>query len=470
MRDRQMRGTAGGSFLNDDTKRWGAPLLSIAPRRDGMADQLVARQELLAEVAIECEAAYRRRNPESAALAAAAAKVMPGGNTRSSLWFDPFPLYMVSGEGARLRDADGHQYVDFLGEFTSGIAGHSPEPLKRAIRDALDGGINLSAHNMLEGQFAAELTARIPSMEQVRFANSGTEANIMAIMAARFHTGRDRVLVFAGSYHGGGLMIGAEPDRSNLPFQLVVGRYNDLVSARALAEQHRGKLACIIAEPMQGAGGCVPGDPDFLRGLRDVADAAGALLVFDEVQTSRLAVGGRQSQLGIRPDLTTIGKFYGGGLAFGAFGGRADVMAIFDPRLGNGLPHSGTFNNNIVTMAAGLAAIREVLTPAALDALNARGDRLRGDLARLFTETGAPYRISGLGSLMNIHPLATGTTGNALRKLLHFDLLERGIYIASRGLIALSLPLTDEDVAGLITQLGELFAQRAGLYRELAIG
>ena len=433
-----------------------------------MAGTAAPGPEALTAALADCEAAYRRRNPRSAELAAAAAEVMPGGNTRISLWFDPFPLYMVLGAGARLRDADGHDYVDFLGEFTSGIAGHSPEPLKRAIREALERGVNLSAHNELEAELAREIAARIPSMAQIRFTNSGTEANLMSIMAARFHTGRDGVLAFAGSYHGAGLTIGAAPTRGNLPFDLVIGPYNDLPAAQALAESHRGKLACIIVEPMQGARGCVPGDPDFLRGLSRIAEASGALLIFDEVQTSRLAIGGRQSLVGVKPDLTTIGKFYGGGLAFGAFGGRADVMAMFDPRRQGGLPHSGTFNNNTLTMSAALAAVREVLTAEALDALNNRGDRLHAALAALFVEMDAPFRVSGLGSLMNIHPTAPGDAGEAIRRILHFDLLERGVYTASRGLVALSLPLDDDDIAAFLAAVKDCLAARQHLYGQLA--
>jgi glutamate-1-semialdehyde 2,1-aminomutase len=371
---------------------------------------------------------------------------------------------MVRGEGAHLYDADGHDYVDFLGEFTSGIAGHSPAPLKRAIGDALDRGIGLSAHNEIEAQFARELCARFPFMERVRFTNSGTEANIMAIMAARFRTNRDTVLVFEGGYHGGGLAFGPQPGRRNLPFNFVICGYNDLAAARALADRHRDDLACIVVEPMQGAAGCIPGDAEFLLGLREIADATGALLILDEVQTARLAPGGRQSQIGLRPDLTTIGKFFGGGLAFGAFGGGADIMAIFDPGAADGLSHSGTFNNNTITMSAGLAAVREVLTPAALTELNARGERLRAAITRIFEETGAPYTITGLGSLMNIHPLAAEGTADALRKILHFDMLESDIYLAARGLIALSMPISDDDVAVFLERLEQALARRRDVY------
>ena len=162
-----------------------------------------------------------------------------------------------------------------------------------------------------------------------------------------------------------------------MPHEYVVAPYNDLAAAEALVREHGPALAAIIVEPMLGAGGCIPGEPAFLHGLRALASGCGALLVFDEVQTSRLSIGGRQAQLGITPDLTVIGKYFGGGLSFGAFGGRVDCMAQFDPRRANALSHAGTFNNNVLTMAAGHAGLSEVLTAEVVQPLNTRGEQLR---------------------------------------------------------------------------------------------
>jgi glutamate-1-semialdehyde 2,1-aminomutase len=406
-------------------------------------------------------ARYRARNPCSAAQAERAAAVMPGGNTRSSLWADPFPLCMAGGHGARLRDVDGHEYRDFLGEFTAGIFGHSPAPIQAAIDAAFAGGVSLSSHNLLEVELAETLQSRFPSMQRLRFCNSGTEANMMAVMAARHFTGRRKLLIFAGAYHGTGMTVSTDARQDQMPPDFLLARYNDLDEARRVARVHSGDLAGILVEPMLGAGGCVVGDPDFLFGLQALAAETGALFMLDEVQTARLALGGRQELLGLNPDLTTIGKFFGGCLAFGCFGGRLDVMQMFDPRRSDAVAHAGTFNNNILAMAAGLVATRDLLTAEALDRLNSRGEHLRETLNRLFERQGAPFRTTGIGSLMNIHPIGRAEDASAVRALLYHELLAEGIFIAQRGLIALSMPISQEDIDAFLTAVGA-FIDRNG--------
>ena len=405
--------------------------------------------------------AFIARNPRSQARHAKATAVMPGGNTRTVLFYDPFPLTILRGEGCHLWDADGHEYTDFLGEFTAGIYGHSDPVIRAAIDAALDGGINLSGHNGREAELAELVCARFPSIEQVRFTNSGTEANLMALALATAHTGRRKIMVFAGGYHGGVLTFGSSPSRINVPHEFIIAPYNDLAEARRLAEQHRGDLAAILVEPMMGSGGCIAGEPDFLQGLRDCASELGALLIFDEVMTSRLSPGGLQQALGILPDLTALGKYIGGGMSFGAFGGRADLMAMFDPRRPDALAHAGTFNNNVLTMSAGVAGLSQVYTPAAAIALNARGDRLRERLNELCREHQAPMQFTGIGSLMSLQttarpircPADAATGDPRLRDLFFFDMLEQGIYLAHRGMMTLSLPIGDAEEASLLTAL-----------------
>jgi len=399
--------------------------------------------------------AYIARHPASAAQYEAACAHLPGGNTRSVLFYEPFPLAIVKGQGARLWDADGHEYTDLLGEFTAGVYGHSNPVIRAAIDAALDQGINLSGHNLLESRLAALVSGRIPSMQRLRFTNSGTEANLMALASAIAFTGRRKVLVFKGGYHGSVLSFANGGSPINVPHEFIVSRYNDLAHARSLIEGNAAHLAAILVEPMQGAGGCIPGEPDFLRGLRDAAQAVGAMLIFDEVMTSRLSPGGRQQLLGITPDLTTVGKYIGGGMSFGAFGGRADVMALFDPRRPGHLPHAGTFNNNVLSMSAGIAGLGQLYTAEAAVALNQRGDALRERLNALCREHGAELQFTGLGSLMNLHATSRPirgvedlpTDGQPLRDAFFFHLLEQGFYIARRGFISLSLPLTDDDLA-----------------------
>ena len=280
------------------------------------------------------------------------------------LFYEPFPLSMAKGEGARLRDLDGHEYRDFLGEHTAGLYGHSNPRILDEIRGALASGIVLGAPNRYEVELAELVCARFPAVDRVRFCNSGTEANLMAIGLARAVTGREKVLVFEGAYHGGVLFFKeGESGPVNAPFPFVFGRYNDTEATLAVIERHGSELAAILVEPMMGSGGCIEGDREFLGALREAADRHGALLLFDEVMTSRLGPGGRQGELGILPDLTTLGKYIGGGLTFGGFGGRADLMERFDPRRPDAIPHAGTFNNNVLTMSAGIVGLRDIFTP-----------------------------------------------------------------------------------------------------------
>jgi glutamate-1-semialdehyde 2,1-aminomutase len=415
---------------------------------------------------------YRERNPESARQLARAAEVLPGGNTRSVLFQAPFPLTMVRGEGCWLWDADGHRLLDALGEFTAGLYGHSAAPIREAIVAALAEGLSLSSHTRREVELAEAIAGRFPSMPLMRFTNSGTEANLLALAAAIAHTGRRKVMVFEGAYHGGVLAFGGAAASINVPHEWLPAPYNDLDAAARIAAREGDRLAAILVEPMLGAGGCIPGDPAFLRGLRRLADEHGALLVFDEVMTSRLSPGGRQALLDVTPDLTTIGKYFGGGLSFGAFGGRRDVMTQFDPRRPDALGHAGTFNNNVLSMAAGLAGLQQLWTPPAVTALNARGDRLREACNRRFRERGLALQASGLGSLLNLHPTDRPLRRPAdlagsdarVRDLLYFAMLERGVYMARRGLVALSLPFGDAEADRFLAALEEtLDAYRAVL-------
>ncbi|RDI24325.1 glutamate-1-semialdehyde 2,1-aminomutase [Pseudacidovorax intermedius] len=398
-------------------------------------------------------ARYAARNPTSARLLDEAATAMPGGNTRSVLFHPPFPLAMSRGEGCRLWDEDGHAYLDALGEFTAALYGHSNAHIRAAIADALSAGLNLSSHTAREAALAREIQRRFPGMALLRFANSGTEANLLALAVAKAHTGRGKVVVFEGAYHGGVLTFGGGPSPMNVPHDFVFARYNDLGSVQALLADHGPDVAAILVEPMLGAGGTIPGDPAFLAGLRALATEHGVQLIFDEVMTSRLSFGGRQALLDIAPDLTTAGKYLGGGLSFGVFGGRAEVMARFDPRRPDALAHAGTFNNNVLTMAAGLAGLTQVLTAEALDALNRRGDALRERLNATLADQAVDMQFTGLGSLMTLHATArpvrspadlAGTDGRA-KDLVFFALLERGIFMARRGMIALSLPFGDAE-------------------------
>ena len=409
----------------------------------------------------EVEGRYTAANPESRRRHEAATKFMPGGNTRSILFYSPFPLGLASGEAQRVTDLDGHTYTDFLGEYSAGLYGHSHPVILAAIRRALESGVVLGGPNRYEAELAAEICRRFPSMELVRFCNSGTEANLLAISAARVATGRPAIMVFDDAYHGSVFYFAHGGSPINAPFPWVSARYNDADAAVRVISENADRLAAVIVEPMQGGAGCIAGDPTFLAALRDACTKHGIVLIFDEVMTSRMSQGGLQSRLGITPDMTTLGKYLGGGLTFGAFGGKAWTMERFDPRRPDAISHAGTFNNNVLAMAAGLAGLKEVLTPEASMALNDRGDRLRDRINAVAERRGMPLQATGVGSIIGLHfhrgPIRSAADVESddaareavrmqLMKLLHLELIARGQYMARRGYMTLSLPMDDSDV------------------------
>lgn len=394
---------------------------------------------------------YADRRPGSRAWHERARGVFPGGNTRTVLAFDPFPFRVEHASGSRLTDVDGHQYLDLLGNYTAGILGHSPEPVLAAARGALEAGWALGGVHRNEVLLAERLVARFDSIDTIRFTNSGTEANLMALAVATHHTKRRRVVVFENGYHGGVLTFGGGDNPINVPHDWLILPYNDIDAVTAAIAEH--DIAAVLVEPMQGSGGCIPASIEFLQALRAGCDDNGALLIFDEVMTSRFSTGGAQQLWGVRPDLTTLGKYLAGGLTFGAFGGRRDVMNHFDQTAGGELGHAGTFNNNVASMAAGVAAM-DLLTATALDANHQRGERLRVGLNDAFAASGVGMCATGVGSLLNIHAMpgpvhhASDLFGadERLKELFFFAMLEAGIYVARRGFVALSLEITDADV------------------------
>lgn len=404
----------------------------------------------------DVEKRYIAANPKSKDRFEAARGVMPGGNTRTTLHYDPFPVTLVRGEGARLHDLDGHEYIDFIGEYTAGLYGHSEPAIIDAIKGALEGGLVLGGPNTYEARLAELMCRRFPAVEQVRFCNSGTEANMMNLCLSRAVTGRSAILAFNGGYHGGVLAFAGGGSPINAPFETVIATYNDVDGTRDLIAHNAARLAAVIVEPMTGSGGCVEGTLEFLTMLRHETARHGIILIFDEVMTSRLAPGGLHEATGVIPDLVSFGKYLGGGVSFGAFGGRADLMAWLDPTSPTALAHSGTYNNNVLTMAAGIAGLERVYTPEAVARLNGAGDRLRQNLQAIAEAQHVPLTVSGRGSMLCIHfrpgpirnPGDAAKVPMAARKLFHLDMSLRGFYTSRRGFVALCLPLTDADYAG----------------------
>jgi len=419
----------------------------------------------------EAKSRYLAAHPKSLAQHQKAARVMPGGNTRTVLFSDPFPITLVSAEGCRVTSLDGQTYVDFLGEFTAGLYGHSDPVLKAAVQRALDSGWVRGGHIEQEEELAGLICARFPSIAQIRFANSGTEANLYAFSVARAVSGKNKIVVFEGGYHGGVFMFGAARSPLTAPFDFVRAPYNDWAGTEALLNANRDDLACVVIEPMQGSGGCIAAEPEFLRQLRRWTEANGTILVFDEVMTSRLAGGGLQGVYGIAPDMTTLGKYIGGGFSFGAFGGRADIMDRFNPLNPGYIAHAGTFNNNVFTMSAGAAGLSKVFTPQVAAALSERGEQLRARLNDIARTASFPMQFTGVGSMMNVHMLQgpvrsirdLAASNQPLRDLFYFDMLEQGIWPARRGMFNLSLPMGEAEFEKLASAVAHFVDKRRGL-------
>ncbi len=428
-----------------------------------------ALERTLDEQLSRAEARYIAANPKSRAQHERAQRVLPAGHSRQTLYFAPFPLTIVSGRGNRVTDLDGHEYLNTISEYVAGVYGHTCKPIQAAVSAALARGTVLTGPTLAEVELAELMRSRIPSLEAVKFCNSGSEACLFAVMTALHATGRRRLLVFEGCYHGGFLVYGATDAPLNAPLEVVRGHYNDVESVRTLLRTQGEKLAAVLVEPMMNAAGCIPGSSEFLRMLREETRACGALLIFDEVGTGRLGPGGVQGLEGITPDMTTLGKFWGGGFSFGAFGGRREIMRHFDLRSGGRLSHGGTFNNNIIATTAGLVGARDVYTPAECEALNARGDDLRARINALGRRRGVALQATGRGGILSLHwhtrPIrAAGDVepaASGFRRLFQLAMIERGFYASQRGMVSLSLPYTPADLDALLAGIDHYLEEYA---------
>jgi len=399
-------------------------------------------------------AEYLARTPRSAATFERATASLPGGSTRTTIFSAPYPPYMAHGEGIRTWDLDGNEYRDFLGNYTSLILGHAHPEVVAAVEAQVRRGSAFAAPTETEIELAEVLRARIPSIERIRFTNSGTEATMFAIRAARAFTGRPLLAKFEGAYHGThDTVLAGSPGVPEATSALVIELpWDDAEGVeRAIAGRERD-LAAVIVEPVQGAGGVRAATPEFLRFLRELTDRIGALLIFDEVIAFRVGPNGAQGRLGaVRPDLTTLGKIIGGGYPSGAFGGREAVMAQFDARRPGSIVHGGTFNGNPVAAAAGLATLRH-LTPARYAELEAKGDRLRAELAGAFQREGLDARVGGIASIFQVFPGSSLAAPEGLtpQSALFIGLLLDGFHLAPRGMGALATPATDADLDDLV--------------------
>lgn len=418
---------------------------------------------------------YQRATPASARLFGEARRYIAGGTTRTTIHFEPHPLYATRGDGALIWDADGTERVDFIGNYTALILGHRPPAVVAAIEDQLARGTAFAAANEQEMALARELCGRVPTVELVHFANSGTEATMYAMRLARAYTGRPAIARFEGCYHGthdaaevsvAPSLDRAGPDHAPLPVAEAPGipgsvladtlvlPYNDLPASAALLRSNRHRVAGVIIDPLMSATGLIPARPEFLQGLRLLTEELGMVLIFDEVISFRVGVAGMQGLYDVRPDLTTLGKIIGGGLPVAAFGGRRDIMELLEPERERSVPHGGTYNGNPLGMAAGVAAMRQ-LTTDVFDRLETQGEWLRGQLEELFADHRIAAQVTGLGSLFNVHFTAAELFDyRSVRRA--FDpeqshrfflgMLNNGVLMAGRGLGALCTPMGDAEL------------------------
>jgi len=431
---------------------------------------------------------YLAKTSRSRSLHEEATAVMPGGNSRTTTFFDPYPFYIQRAQGAHVWDADGVDRLDFNGNYTSLILGHAPPDVVKAAQEAAALGMSFPGPTEHEIRLAEMLVRRLPSVESVRFTNSGTEATMNAVRAARAFTGRPKIAKFEGAYHGthDWVLVSVAPDpkaaggrRRPKPVaasagvppavlkHTVVLPWNDAEACEEILTREAGSLACLLVDPLLGIGGVLPPVDGFLPRLREITARHGIVLVFDEVISFRVAWGGAQERFGVTPDLTTLGKIIGGGLAIGAFGGRADIMAAYDPRRGAArISHGGTFNANPVTMAAGVATLN-ALTPEAYARLDALGDRLRGGVTRLLQNTRRRGQVTGVGSLFCLHWTSGPLTDYRSSRpkdpeapaRVFMGLLNEGILLTQRGLGACSLAMGDEDIDRFVNALARVLAR-----------
>ncbi|KAL3427433.1 aminotransferase class-iii [Phlyctema vagabunda] len=418
-------------------------------------------------------ASYAKVNSKSRELYQDSVTSLPGGIARNVVHFEPFPVILASGKGSYLTDADGHSYLDLCGEYSAGMFGHSHPIITKAMHDAIDFGYALGGVNRYEGRLAQLFCSRFQSIERIRFSNSGTEANMTALALVRAYTERDTIMVFKGGYHGGLAAFGKlEGKTMNAPHKFVIGPYNDISGMSAMVEEHKADLACIFLELMQGSSGCLPADGDFIKAVRAKATEVGAVLMFDEVMTSRMSTGGMQSLIGVTPDMTTLGKYFGGGgQNFGAFGGSAKIMSMLEPGYPGGVYHSGTYNNNTTTMAAAISVLEDVWTQDAAKELYATGIWLQEEIRKISKEASSILQVTGTGSLMTIHfsrtPIHSAADVQAgdlvLKELFFFDMLKRGIFLAQRGMISLMTVTSRAELHNFLVAIKEFLEERKEL-------
>lgn len=402
--------------------------------------------------------------------------VFPDGTSRITIERDPEPLYIARGTGSYLVDVDDRRFLDLNCNFTTLIHGHAFSPVVEALTHQLQFGSCFANPTECEIELAELLCGRIPQVERIRFVNTGTEAVLFAIKAARAFTARSKIAKLEGAYHGAydwaEVSLAATPDNWGDPMapessafyrgmpasvldDVVVLRFNDAEGARRLLSAHAHKLAAVVLDPMPSRGGLVAPKPEFIAAVQETARKNDILVISDEVLNLRQSFRGVSARYNLVPDLVTMGKIIGGGLPIGAIGGREDVMKVFDASAGRPLlPQGGTFSANPLSMTAGLAAMRH-LDHKAFAHLETLGNFVRTGISRSISSRGAPLCVTGAASLFRIHPMARipndyreanpAPAGATLMKQLARFFAENGIILPHGAAASISTPMTRAD-------------------------
>ena len=434
----------------------------------------VDQQDLLENTRERIHSAYAGKRPKSHAMFDQAQRCLPGGDTRSVTFFKPFPSFMACGEGSRLYDVDGWEYIDFVNNMTSLIHGHAHPKVVEAVIEQVRRGSAFAAPVESQFELARIICDRLPSAEKVRFCNSGTEATMGAIRLARAHTKKHRIVKMEGGYHGSHDLVeisvrpplneagpieapNSVPEDDSVPHsaveECIVVPFNQPRIAEEIIARNRDVLAAVIVEPVQGAAGMIPADTEFLQVLRDVTTRYRIPLIFDEVYTFRLSMGGYQKTCQVTPDITALGKFIGGGYPVGAIAGTEQFMQQFSPLRPSFLTHSGTFNGNPVTMAAGVATMLE-LTQSLIDKIDSLGHKLREGLRQVLFEEGVQAQVTGCGSLAQVHFTThavrdwrgAATCRADIRAFLQLLLMKRGVFAGGKCSFNISTVMGDEEI------------------------
>jgi glutamate-1-semialdehyde 2,1-aminomutase len=444
----------------------------------------VSREELVAEYAKKVEEVYQRRTLKSREVVEVGKNYTPDGDYRAAIWWRPYPTVMARGDGCKLYDVDGNEYLDYSNCWTVMVLGMNHPKVVEAVSKAAQSGFAMAAPSADAYEWAKILCDRVTSVERVRFCCSGAEAVMFAIRGTRAYTGKDKILKMEGNYHGTydpmetqvgwrrlprGISQSAEKD-------VLVTPFNDKEAAERIIKENKDELAAVIVEGVMGSAGLIPPEDDYLEFLRKVSAENGVLMIVDEVISFRLSTGGAQQIYDVRPDLTVFGKTIGGGLPVGAFGGSEEVMRVFSPNQKAPAHHSGTLLATRVGVAAGIVALKE-MTKETLDRINSLGESLRDRLKAVLSELGLKAQITGYGSLQQIHftpqhvsnaATAFFTADRDVLRLFHLAMLNRGVFIPARGFFSVTVPMTEVEIDKAASATADALAELKPLIEEIA--